>query len=142
MELNGSRFEDILLSVMYHRADQAPVDALRKIFPFTEVTPDNVFFYEEIILHMSPKGYAEVMPRLFDYLESGKNALDANIVDVIETLSSEEQSGWDNARQWLKKLNSTERGNLLSKVLDVRKRAEVEAIEIPFLKFWEQKICN
>lgn len=136
----ATRFEEVLLGMMYSRADQGPVKALKKVFPFTKITPDNEIHYECILLHLSSKGYDEVMPRLFDYLVNHDRVFESNIFSALEYISNENHSEWENAKIWLDGLNMHEINDLLAQLIVLKKIAVYEPDALSIVEFWERQI--
>ena len=68
--VKDQRMENILQPLYYRRADTEPVDALKRIYPFSAVTVDNMYDYECVFYALSVDGFVQAFPHIVKWISN------------------------------------------------------------------------
>lgn len=77
-------FEEILQPMLYVRSDDEPLRILDKLYPFTIITSENEYQFDELMPYFSVRGFQYVMPYLFEFFLSKQTSLSGNLFASFE----------------------------------------------------------
>lgn len=85
-------FESILEASTYGRADQEPVEILRKLYPFKPIDAETLYDFDALMSYFSVAGYRYALPFIVDFfIASPKANFEENLAIGFEHIVSDHE---------------------------------------------------
>ncbi len=117
MKHTSLKFEDVLRPQYYSKGgDDEPFKCLERIFPFSKVTTENMYEYEEILYCLTSSGWGVICPLIIQFFLEQSDRYEENISSSFEHMFILDDVTNRIVTPWLQSLSEAEKGLILAQL--------------------------